>query len=92
MVRKKKLVNKKIKKLSDKKCYFCSCNIYKLLDVHRIVEGKEGGQYTEHNTVTVCSLCHRNIHSGMIKIDRKYYSTAGWILHYFDESGVEHFD
>lgn len=84
---------KQIKKLLDKKCYFCGCDEYALLDVHRIVEGSKGGKYIEFNTVTVCSLCHRKIHAGMIKIDRKYFSTSGrWVLHYFDENGVEHWD
>jgi hypothetical protein len=89
---KKKLINKKIKKLIDKKCKFCDCSVYELLDVHRILEGCQGGKYTELNTVTVCSLCHRKIHAGIIKIDRKFFSTAGWVLHYFDEHGVERYD
>lgn len=92
MGRKKKLINKKLKKLIDKKCYFCDCNNIKLLDIHRLQEGKYNGEYVELNTVCACSLCHRKIHAGIIKIDRKYYSTKGWILHYFDENGVEHFD
>lgn len=91
-MRKKKLINKKIKKLTDKKCYFCDCNIYNLLDIHRIKEGKNGGEYTDFNTVTCCSLCHRKIHSGLIKLDRKYFSTNGWVLHYFDELGREHYE
>ena len=91
-MKKKRLINKKIKKLIDKKCKFCSCCTYELLDVHRIVEGFQGGEYTEFNTVTCCCLCHRKIHSGLIKIDRKYLSTSGWILHYFDEHGLERFD
>jgi hypothetical protein len=92
MGRKKKLVNKKLKKLIDKKCYFCPCNNPKLLDIHRIREGKDNGEYVELNTISVCSLCHRKIHCGVIKVDRKYYSTKGWILHYFDENGEEHYD
>jgi hypothetical protein len=88
-MKKRKLINKKIKKLVDKKCYFCDCNTYELLDVHRILEG---GEYSELNTITVCSLCHRKIHAKIIKVDRKYYSTSGWILHYFDEQKIEHWD
>lgn len=88
----KKLIDKKIKKLIDKKCKFCDCATYELLDVHRIVEGSKGGSYTEHNTITVCSLCHRKIHAGIIKVDRKYYSTSGWVLHYFDELGAERYE
>ena len=32
------------------------------------------------------------IHAKIIKVDRKYYSTSGWILHYFDEQKIEHWD
>jgi hypothetical protein len=82
----KKLVNKKEKKLSDKQCYFCECNDYKLLDLHRIVEGQHGGEYTENNTISVCAMCHRKIHVGIIKIDRKYFSSDGkYVLHYWIE-------
>lgn len=76
----------------EKKCKFCSSSDYCLLDVHRILEGKNGGEYTETNTIVCCVSCHRKIHAGKIKIDRKYPSTAGWVLHYFDEKGVEHWD
>ena len=92
MPRKKKLINKVIKKKVDKKCKFCDQKDYCTLDVHRIVPGELGGQYTEFNTVCVCACCHRKIHDGKIKIDRKYYSTKGWVLHYFDEKGIEHYD
>lgn len=84
MRRRKQIIDKVIKKKIDKKCYFCDCDVYKLLDVHRIVEGADGGKYTEHNSLTVCSLCHRKIHAGLIKIDRKYNSTSGkTILHFW---------
>lgn len=91
-MRKKKLVNKVFKKKADRECYFCGEKEYCTLDVHRILPGEKGGVYTEFNTVTICGNCHRKVHDGKIKIDRKYYSTGGWILHYFDESGEEHWD
>lgn len=91
-MKKRKLINKKIKKLSDKKCKFCGESDYCTLDVHRITPGSEGGIYSDHNTVTACGNCHRKIHDGKIKIDRKYYSTSGWVLHYFDENGIEHYN
>jgi len=90
--RKKKLVNKAIKKKTDKRCKFCGADDYCTLDVHRIVPGERGGEYTPLNTVTCCSNCHRKAHEGKIRIDRMYFSTMGWILHYFDESGEEHWD
>ena len=81
MARRKLTIDKVAKKHADGKCYFCPCDNYALLDVHRILEGADGGKYTDFNTVTVCSLCHRKIHAGLIKIDRKYFSTGGWKLH-----------
>lgn len=83
----KKIINKKIKKLFDRECKFCGEKDYCTLDVHRIIEGT---LYTDHNTVTTCANCHRKIHDGKILIDKKYFSTMGWILHYFDEDGKEH--
>lgn len=81
MSRKKRLIDKKVKKLSDGKCFFCDCNNYDLLDNHRIIEG---GEYSDFNTLTVCALCHRKIHARIIIIDRKYQSTKGkFVLHYW---------
>lgn len=90
--RKKRLVDKVIKKKADGRCKFCGEAEYCVLDVHRIVPGESGGRYEQLNTVTCCSNCHRKIHDGTIKVDRMYYSTAGWVLHYFDETGKEHWD
>jgi len=92
MSRRKKIINKIEKKKADRKCKFCGEDDYCTLDVHRIIPGCEGGIYSDHNSVTACSNCHRKIHEGKIKINRKYYSTKGWILHYFDENGNEHYD
>lgn len=92
MGRKKKLVDKKAKKRADQKCKFCGETEYCTLDVHRILPGEKGGRYEDLNTVTSCSNCHRKIHEGKIKVDRMYYSTKGWVLHYFDENGEEHWD
>jgi hypothetical protein len=92
MTRKKRLINKTIKKKIEKKCKFCGTTEYCTLDVHRILPGSEGGKYEDLNTVVSCVNCHRKIHNGKIKIDRMYYSTKGWILHYIDEYGIEHWD
>lgn len=89
----RKNIDKIAKKKIDKCCYFCECDTYELLDVHRIIPGENGGQYTEKNSVTLCANCHRKVHADLIKIDRKYLSSSGkWILHYFDENNIEHFD
>lgn len=87
MTRKRKLIHKIGKKKTDKKCYFCFCDEYALLDVHRIVEGCYGGEYSEHNTITVCASCHRRIHAGTIKIDRKFFTSNGkYILHFWQDN------
>lgn len=85
----KKLINKISKKRHEKKCYFCDVKDYALLDCHRIIPGEEDGEYTDFNTIVVCSNCHRRIHDKQIVIDRKYFSTSGkWIVHFW-EDGVE---
>lgn len=84
-------MNKKLKKLCDKRCFFCPEDNYECLDLHRIIEGHQGGKYEKWNVITTCANCHRRVHSGIIKIFRKYLSTRGWVLHYIDENGEEHF-
>lgn len=89
MPRKKRLIDKKTKKLIDKRCKFCGADDYCLLDVHRIVPGEKGGRYENLNTVSCCSNCNRKVHDGKIKVDRFYYSTKGWVLHWWSEDGEE---
>jgi hypothetical protein len=85
----KRLINKVGKKKKDKYCYFCEQSEYIFLEVHRIVEGCQGGEYSEFNSISVCAHCHIKIHAGIIKIDRKYLTTNGkYKLHYF-ENGEE---
>ena len=86
----KRLSKKQIKKRVDKKCYFCDCDDYELLDVHRIISGEEGGKYTNFNMLICCSLCHRKIHADRIKILGRHPSTAGkYVLHYINENDKE---
>lgn len=92
MPKRKKTINKVQKKHSEKTCKFCSSDEYCTLDVHRIIPGERGGKYEDLNTVVCCANCHRKIHDRKITIDRMYYSTKGWVLHYFDEKGEEHWD
>lgn len=76
----RKLIDKKNKKLVDKKCVFCDEKEYCKLDVHRIIPG---GPYSQENTVVACVGCHRMIHADKIIIDKKYMSSQGTVLHYF---------
>lgn len=89
-MRRKNLINKQERKRCEGKCYFCPESDYSLLDVHRIVEGQDGGKYTNGNTVVVCSNCHRKIHAEQIKIDRYYLASNGKnVLHYWDAEGEQ---
>lgn len=89
-MRKKKLIDKKVTKLASDGCYFCDEKDKDTLEVHRILEGHLGGEYTNFNSLITCSNCHSRIHKNQIKIDRKYYSTKGvWVLHYWI-NGVEY--
>jgi hypothetical protein len=91
MPRKKALIDKKIYKLSVGACKVCGETDPAVLDVHRILEGANGGKYTRENSVCLCCKCHRKVHDGQIVIDRYYQSTSGcWVLHFFD-NGVEKF-
>ena len=75
-------MNKKLKKLREKHCFFCEEDNPALLDVHRIHEGCKGGKYIEGNVVVVCSNCHRKIHfTNDIVIDKWMQSTGGMVLH-----------
>lgn len=78
-----------IKKLLEGRCFFCEEASFELLDSHRIIPGPEGGKYDWGNVLVICSLCHRKIHAGRIRVDRKYLSTAGTMVHFW-EDGVEH--
>lgn len=91
-MRRKKLVNKTVKKKFAGKCKFCPCDIYELLDVHRIVEGKDGGVYSEANTVVACASCHRKIHAGLIKIDKYYNTISGKVVLHYWENGEEKYE
>lgn len=76
-VAKRKRIHKKIFKLAEGQCRICGLQDYATLDVHRIIEGKNGGKYSEDNSVCVCAVCHRKIHAGTIVVDRYYLGSDG---------------
>lgn len=85
MTRKKKLIDKKAKKRTEKQCYLCDNTNYATLHCHRILPGEEGGKYVDKNVVVVCANCHAKIHDGQIEIVGKHFSTAGrYVLNYFE--------
>lgn len=79
----KKTINKIAKKHTEGKCRLCGESDYAVLDCHRIVPGEDGGEYSDFNTVVLCSNCHRKVHDGQIVMDRKYQTLEGrWVLRY----------
>jgi hypothetical protein len=85
----KKYSKKQVKKLHYGACFFCGESDYNLLDVHRILEGSQGGTYHHTNTIVGCATCHRKVHSGRIVIHGKYFSSSGrWVVNY-TEDGIE---
>ncbi len=82
----KRLSKKQIKKRIDGFCYFCEESDYNLLDCHRILEGASGGKYVDGNMLTVCTKCHRKLHTGRITVLGRHYTTAGkHVLHFIED-------
>jgi hypothetical protein len=80
---KKRYTRKQLCKLANNKCFFCHEDKFHVLDAHRIIPGEQGGTYIPHNILVLCANCHRRVHAGEIKIDRKYPTTGKslWVLH-----------
>lgn len=78
--KKRKPSRQQCKKRFDGECFVCKETKYELLDAHRIIEG---GTYHPINVVTLCASCHRRVHCGEIKFDKKYPSTKGLMLHWW---------
>ena len=91
MSKKKPLINKKAYKLSQGECRICGDKDPAVLDVHRILSGRDGGRYTEFNCVTLCCKCHRKVHDEQIIIYRYYLSSSGKYLLHILENGEEKF-
>jgi hypothetical protein len=57
--------------------------------VHRIIEGENGGKYSEGNCLCTCVGCHRRIHDGQIVIQGKYLCSNGRHVVIYHENGEE---
>ena len=87
----RRIQNKKEYKDIVGECVICGEDDRSTLEIHRIVEGENGGKYTEHNSICICSSCHSKVHHGSLEIVGKYKSTAGDVLIYKDaKTGEEH--
>ena len=75
------------------RCYFCGLTKdpkvkgkgRSVIEKHHIQEQHLGGSNEDSNLVPACSNCHSLIHEGRIRIDKWYFSTRGWILHYWQD-------
>lgn len=56
------------KQVDEYMCFFC-CKIDKKSHGHHIIYFSEGGPGSVINTITACPPCHRDYHSGKLKID-----------------------
>ena len=92
---KKPELNPKINKQNFKhvagKCRLCGQGPYEILHVHRIHPGRDGGEYTQLNSVPLCANCHALVETGSIAIHAWLSSTKGSVLHITDENGDEQF-
>jgi hypothetical protein len=53
-------------------CVVPGCRAAKFLDVHHIVRRSDGGSHDAHNLALVCSIHHRLLHDGKLRIDRTH--------------------
>jgi 5-methylcytosine-specific restriction endonuclease McrA len=91
MEQREKKINKKNYKNTNKKCKICGIENTEILEVHRIIEGRNQGQYKYNNVIACCPNCHTKIHKNQIQIDKWYFSSCGYLLRWIDEKGQEHF-
>lgn len=60
------------------KCGYCGINTF--CDVHHVIPRSKGGTNHKSNLIYLCPNCHRNIHAGELKLDRKVLTTEGYSL------------
>lgn len=65
---------RKLAELQDKFDFQCcmieGCTYNKVYNVHRFVEGRDGGQYEIGNMFAICPNHHAEIHSKIIKVEK----------------------
>ena len=91
-MKKKPFISKKSFKRKYKRCAICHESDYDLLDVHRWrIPGKDGGKYSSDNSIVLCAIHHRLLHTGRIQILGIHPSTKGEVVQYIDENKNEQF-
>lgn len=51
-------------------CMVGECNYSRTVDVHRLIEGKDGGKYEIGNMFLICPNHHAEHHRGLITLDK----------------------
>lgn len=51
-------------------CMVQGCDYGRTLDVHRLVEGKDGGKYSLGNMFMICPNHHAEIHRGVVRVEK----------------------
>lgn len=59
------------------------------VEIHHIIEQNQKIINTSENLIPLCSNCHSMVHENIIKLDRWYFSTKGWVFHYWDATGKD---
>ena len=47
------------------KCALCEYSVKEVLNIHHIIERKNGGSNEENNLIVLCPNCHAEIHKGL---------------------------
>lgn len=51
-----------------KHCMVIGCGYYRTLDMHRVIQGKNGGEYNTANAFAICPNHHAEVHRGVITL------------------------
>ena len=70
-------------------CMVSGCRYSKTFDVHRLVEGKDGGKYEIGNMFAICPNHHAESHRGLIKLEKINDYTLRAINIEANRSGLE---
>lgn len=67
-----------VKRLAGR-CLFCDCSDYEALQCHRIVPGKDGGEYDRdhRNLLVLCANHHAMVTAGTIEVIARRYGSGG---------------
>ena len=84
-----KLRLEKLKKnFGFESCMVSGCRYNKTFDVHRLVEGKNGGKYEIGNMFAICPNHHAEFHRGLITLEKINDSTLCAIETEMTRSGL----